>query len=773
MSLKIKQLKYLSPASVNLVLILSLQVSILFLGWYNEWWVLKQNSNQSQLSTAFAEINQEFKTIDSLPGGGDKNTKIQKFSYQLIVGPFSEVTEVNSSSEWKSFVSFWEQNNLSEIAENNQDQQFVRLTQLIEAFTIFATEKNYPTLIRVSNRMKIRDINIADVKSQETALFAFAKDIEFMQATIRNANIDEAKKLEINNLLNEMQVLIVDLQKDTTKRVQGQAIVKNLWTKTKDVLTLVRPLIVQSGIHNSANFNGIFYAFIVIFVFSIALSLWMLISEKNAKSKNKNKLENNFLILLNDAFVKGSHVSSHAFSANFNSTFSQIYNFVLKKMQYGQMFQDTIPFPTILIDSNLQVRWFNQSLIAEWHLEDFIRDRESLSWEHFSQLTNMSANDPVMDVIKNQHAGIFKLQVKPVESEKAVPYQMYVTPYQIGEEKLCLLFFYPLLSLEETIEMQTQSVVGPVRNTLMAMIDNTYNDDFFLQSKSDYEIGTIDELHQLFDDLYVKNTNASDELLNQLTEKDIKLQDQHQLAQSLDNDIEQLKRLQVEMKQSIQDLKQHIIFAFENIDSVKECSTDLFQNLKVHWDKFLALQTNSEKLFAVYQCAKDQVQEMTQIRTTTKEVRDAIQGHRSNAQRVIKAMAVFVDKQSQNRNPIYNTWNSTVNELGKLPDFLTSLDRYIQHNEMMLGKVIMRLEDAYKVVNESHVQHSGPNVTANIASFSSKFEEIEVTKDNLIETLKDVYGLMQQQIKVTSQSQEHLYYSNPATDLDIDKTSAH
>jgi len=769
MSFKIKQLKYLSPASLNLTLIIALQVCVFLIGWNNNWWTEKNAISQTQISTLFAKNNEEYKALELLPSSSEKNIKLQKFSYQLIVGPLSQFNEINSTQAWKDLSTYWEENNLDEVVEGNIDEKLQALKSLVSSFNVFVTEKNYPTLMRVSNRMKIRELN-SDTKSLEGNLFAYIKDIEFMQATIRTANLDDAKKLELNNALNEIQTAITGLQKDASAGIQGQAVIKTLLGKTKNAINSIRPLVIQNTLKNNVVFNGIFYAMIAIFIFSVVLGTWMLLCERHAKSKMKTQWENDFLILINEAFVKGNNFNSTAFSLNFNSTFNQIYNFILKKMQYGQMFQDTIPFPTILIDSNLQVRWFNQSLIAEWQLENFIKDRESLSWEHFSQLTNMSANDPVIDVIKNQHAGIFKLQVKPIESEKAVPYQMYVTPYQVGEEKLCLLFFYPLLSLEETIEMQTQSVVVPVRNTLTAMIDNKYDLQFSFDSKSDYEIGAIDELHQLFEELYQKKSSESEELLNQLTDKDIKLQDQQQLVQNLDNDIEQLKRLQEEMKQAIHDLKQDIIIAFDNMDSVKLSSSELFYNLKIHWEKFMSLQQNAEKLFAVLSCSKEQVQQMSHLRMSTKEVRDAIQSNRSNALKVIKALSAFVDKQNQNRNPLHNTWNSTMTELAKLPDFLMSLDRYIQHNEMILGKAVMKLEDSYKHIDENISFQSGTNLTFSVSNVSSKFEEIEEIKENLISNLKDVYCLMQQQLKVTAQSHEHLYYNHIGDNMENSST---
>lgn len=761
----IKKFKKLTPAISNLILLLSVQLVIFFVGWYSNWWIKESSKFNDNLTKVYAELNQQYKALDDLPNSAEKNSKTQKFAYQLIMGPLSQSDELESSKQWKDLKDFWNKNGLNDVPEVNVEQKISRLTLAISNYVSYATEKKYPTLIRVSSRMKSRDINLADIKAQEAALFAFTKDIEFMQATIRTANIDDQQKTEANNHISELSAIITDLQVDLKKGQQSQAIIKNLNNKINALLIAAKPIVVSTASNSGYALHDIFYAFVIVFLLSIILGSWLLISETRAISKSKKTWESNFLVLMNESFVKSDSVTSNSFSKSFQSTFGQIHNYIQKKMQYGQMFQDTIPFPTILIDANLQVRWFNQSLVGEWQLEDFIRERESLSWEHFSQLTNMSTSDPVMDVIRNRHAGIFKLQVKPLNSDTPVPYQMYVTPYQIGEEKLCLLFFYPLLSLEETIEMQTQSVVGPVRSTLNAMLDNRYDSKFAELSKSDYEVGSIEDLHHLFNLVHSKTTKAADELLEQLNDRDIKLQDQQQIIQSFDSDVEQLKRLQTEMKQSMQSLKEYIVASFENVDAVKRGSEDVLQDLRIHWEKFLHMQVGAEKLFTVYQCTREQVQQMIHLRASTKEVRDAIQAHKSNANKIIKAMSVFIDKQNQNKNPVYNTWNSTVNELGKLPDFLTSLDRYIQHTEMTLGKVVMRIEDSYKALDEIHFEQPNGALVATLSSFSNNFTEIESLKDHLIHSLRDMYSLMQQQIKVASKSHEHLYYNNTIADM--------
>jgi len=189
MYFKISQLKNLSPALINLLCLVFLQISIFSIGWYNQWWIKQSSTNQSQIISSYSEYNQKLKNLDISVSSNEKNSKIQKLAYQIIMGPFSQYQDINNQKEWNNLVSFWNENKFSEILENNLEEKIIRLKGMVSSFNGFVTEKNYPTLVRVSSRMKLREL-INDVKSLEASLFAYVKDIEFIQATIRTSNLD-------------------------------------------------------------------------------------------------------------------------------------------------------------------------------------------------------------------------------------------------------------------------------------------------------------------------------------------------------------------------------------------------------------------------------------------------------------------------------------------------------------------------------------------------------------------------------------------------------
>ncbi len=67
-------------------------------------------------------------------------------------------------------------------------------------------------------------------------------------------------------------------------------------------------------------------------------------------------------------------------------------------------------------------------------------------------------------------------------------------------------------------------------------------------------------------------------------------------------------------------------------------------------------------------------------------------------------------------------------------------------------------------MDEIHFEQPNATLVTTFSSFSNNFTEIENLKEHLIQSLREMYGLMQQQIKVASKSHEHLYYNSPMTD---------
>lgn len=758
----LNRIKSLSPSILVGTFLVTFQIVILLTGWTNGWW---KNQSVSASSEAVKSVNsylEKTKEVDQIQNREAKLKAMHKTMYVALFDSKIMSADISSEKSWTEFKNNFQKSKIQNSDEKELEENISLLTNVINQFNQFTTQKNYPTLSRISLRMKMRSLTQMDGKTLENAMYSYSKDVEFMQTTVKTSNLSQELKDECNLKIQELSNTINQVMNLSKNKLGFDDSLDNSWKYFKKFLESAKVNVLKNSMKDGSSFNLLFFMILTLIVFTSLLSAWAIFEEQKSKKNARKYWEVKFTELLNKVFMKdGQATADQTFSNSFSSAVDQIHDYVRRKMNYGQMFQDTIPFPTVLLDSNLQVRWFNESLVQEWNLEDFIKQRESLTWEHFAQLTNMSSTDPIIDVIKNQHAGIFKLQVKPLSIEsKSVPYQMYVTPYQIGSERLCLLFFYPLLSLEETIEMQTQSVIAPVKRTLLAILNENYDQDFHNESRSDYEVGSILELHDLFKNVVEKYQTISSDLLLQLSELETDNQDQTQLIQQFDSNVEQIKRLQFEMKESFQSLKNSLIASFEGIENIKD-HVGVFKNtIQDEMNYNSGVYNHAMKLENVFNNAKEEFSVLTQLKATTKEVREAILSHRSNSLKVVKAMTVFMEKQnSLNTNPMHNTWGSMISELAKIPDFFSSLERYVQHIDLTIGKILMKTDDSFKQIQNDLPKKIESKLPENINSIAHQFTSYEETKEIMINNLKEIYGSMVDQSKIVMHAQEQLYLS--------------
>lgn len=764
------RLKSFSPSTIVGAFLVTFQILILIMGLANDWWRNTIATESSELVKTVNSYIEKIKEVDQIQNQDVKLKAMQKTMYVAIYDSKLLNEYITGEKYWKEFKKVFEKEKVDYQIDKSIDEKLVELTNNINQFNEYTTQKNYPTLSRVSARMKMRSLLQMDSKALENAIFSYSKDIEFMLTTVKTSNLSPELKNEAFLKIQGLSYSINQLAGEAKGKVSAEEALRNSWGYFGKFLDNAKNNALKNSMKDSSSFNLLFFMFLTLLVFTSLMSTWAIIEDSKTKKNARRFWESRFTELLNKVFMKDEQsADTNLFSKTFTSAIDQIHDFVQRKMNYGQMFQDTIPFPTLLIDSNLQVRWFNESMVQEWNLEEFVRQRESLTWEHFSQLTNMSSTDPVIDVIKNQHAGIFKLQVKPLTVEsRPVPYQMYVTPYQIGAERLCLLFFYPLLSLEETIEMQTQSIIGPIKRTLNVMLADEYSNSFHDETRSDYEIGGIEEIHNLFKSVADKYEKISSNLLNQLSEEEIKTQDQKQLIQQVEGNIEQIKRLQAEMKDSFQSLKNSLIASFEGIENIKE-NVLAFKNSVTEEEKTgLQIYEHAQKLEKIFNITKEQSSVISQLKLTTKEVREAIQSHRSNSLKVVKAMMIFMEKQNNNTNPLHNTWSGMISELSKVPDFFATLDRYVQHIDLTLGKVLLKTDDSFKSVQNVLPSKCESKISNNIVSLTEQFSTFDQAKDIMIDNMKEVYSSMINQSKVVINVQEQLYNSNQFVPRDDD-----
>ena len=184
-------------------------------------------------------------------------------------------------------------------------------------------------------------------------------------------------------------------------------------------------------------------------------------------------------------------------SKSFEEHFDSLREYFHKRLGFGAMIQEGIPFPVLLLDSNLNLLWANDLFYEKWNLDN---NEISLSWDYLAQFTDLKGEDPVLAALKGEVAGIYNINILANTSYRAKgdPVEMYVRPVGYGKKKRVMLIFYSLDFLEETLADKTKDIVEPVVKTLNTLERDEYTPDFERSIAEDFSKAGIGDVFENF-----------------------------------------------------------------------------------------------------------------------------------------------------------------------------------------------------------------------------------------------------------------------------------
>lgn len=352
---------------------------------------------------------------------------------------------------------------------------------------------------------------------------SFAKDVKFMEDITKSSVLKDVDKARILIRLKALRTEIEMLGKyNSTLRnftVAQRAFSKNY----KTWMNAVGPEIVNNRIRLESGSKNILYSLLAMAFFIIcAIGASFHFLKRDRKNTNEererftvNVLKNNILPVEVKPVANGT--------PEFQRELDKYREYIHKRMSFGAVFQDAMPFSSMLLDSNLNLVWANGHFYETWNLEN--KKEDSLTWDYLQRFTNVGENDPIFEAINNDLAGIYQIQLKPNESNEAQPYEMYVSPVEYAGQKRLMLIFYPLRNLEDTLTTQTKSLVGPVSRTLDALMNNQFNSDFQEKIATDFEVAGIDNIYSKFQKYFEFITTQREGLLSQIDDLELQITD--------------------------------------------------------------------------------------------------------------------------------------------------------------------------------------------------------------------------------------------------------
>jgi hypothetical protein len=407
----------------------------------------------------------------------------------------------------------------------------------INSFEKFAIKSKWKTLTRMSRRVKARlagtrtkTPGFLNYKNMHSLRKMLERDISKMSSVTQNSILSDYNKELILTKLSTLKTEMKMLSSYNKSLRKFASVHLQLNKKYKKWLELISPEVTLKKIQMERNSKIFILALLGLIAFLfIALAFGNVVYRGNRKRIQK-EVEYYAQKLIQDGLIPLENKFTLKTSTDFSREVERFREYFHKRISFGSVFQEAVPFSCILLDSNLNLVWGNNLFYEHWHLNQKKPD-QTISWDFLQRFTNLGENDPVIMAHNQGLAGIYQIQVRINEKGETLPYEMYVTPVEYASQKRIMIFFYPLRSLEETIAEQTRSIVGPVGRSLDTLATNAFQGKLKEDLKKDFDIAGIGELYEKFLNYHDFVQQQKNGLLNEIENLEDNYYDQVKLVQ--------------------------------------------------------------------------------------------------------------------------------------------------------------------------------------------------------------------------------------------------
>ncbi len=342
-------------------------------------------------------------------------------------------------------------------------------------FYEYVKKNKWRTLSRMSDRVFSQTNGHINKKKLSSLVSSVNRDFESMIKITENSVLERKDKSEIVSRITNLQIEMQMLKKYVDERKFYYHLHKETVSSMKKWLDVVAPeltlqkmQIEQIGRYYVMGLMGILVLVTTIFFGSFMFNRY---HYRKAQNDIESEMEN----YINEMILNGKEVDELEFSSTFKNYTENMSTYFNKRMSFGSIFQEALPLSSILLDQNLKVLWANKQFCGDWEISEDEIKKDYMSWDFLNKLTNIGNDDPVLEALKHNVAGIYQVQVKTNEESTARPYEMFVAPVKHQGHTRIMLFFYDLRNLEQTIQDQARSLVSPVDRSLSLMIDGKFD----------------------------------------------------------------------------------------------------------------------------------------------------------------------------------------------------------------------------------------------------------------------------------------------------------
>lgn len=454
----------------------------------------------------------------------------------------------------------------------------------ISSFNQFVKGQNYRRLTRMSSQLETMYTKPIMQANSLIRLANEAKDqVEQMKEVTQRSVLSRSEKNEIINQLEQLSPeigMLADFSSQTRKVLkQLNGLEKNFAKWFEEI----RPQLAAGEIkQREANQKFFIFQLALLVVAFVLLFIGWILSRRITANAQRH-IEGAFADILERIATQKNIVDYEDFSPAFFHALESKADFIAKRMNHGNLFQNTLPFPAICLDHNLKLYWRNNYFCEMWQI-DTHSDSSSISWDYLRKMTNLDSEDPVLDALRSSQGGIFQVRVRAQSATKSIPYEMYVTPLENQGKRYVMLYFYQLTHMEDRITAQSKSLVDVVSHAI-EKLNLSFN-----------ERPNMNELKSSF-----AMANAQDfyEEFNELAQKI------HETIGKFRNEVSSVHDSEKNLEQSLLNKTQVLTQTYEEIKNTRPYFNRVKESLIKLSDELKRSQTNYDELSSEYEQLRD------------------------------------------------------------------------------------------------------------------------------------------------------------------------
>lgn len=652
------------------------------------------------------------------------------------------------------------------------------ITSKVTTFENFVTEKKWPTLTKMSMNLRIKTSpgrlmqgGLYNFEKTQNLALSVNNDIEAMTNFTESSGLPADIKGAILNRIKTIKSESVNLDSYIEDHKAFNRTYKDFATDYQTWFKMVEPEIALKKIQFEKSSQTILYSLIIIFAsFGTSIALGFVLYNWSSKRASQ-KTEKLILDTIKDGLLPLEGKRAVKFSSEFEAELDKYHDYVHKRMTFGSIFQEAMPFASILLDSNLNLVWGNPHFYKEWSLQNFDEEGGDLTWDFLQRFTDLEDNSALLSALRMSTPGIYNIQVRSGSgATPARPYEMHVSPVDYAGQKRIMIIFYPTSEVQEKINAQRTAIISPMMSLIEAQTNESITTDKKAALRSQIEKAGGIELYTNFNHYVEKCETSRDDL---------------------SSEIERLESALNEQRNIVTDMRKSLVASFETqrtqvakynqfksaVSSVLDARDQLEEQFRFVINSSREFYKDQNKIFSTAENAEKTVDEyirslktITSLKGEFKELKGNVDEFKSRIVQVLDQLLIFqnheddtlrVDQflgkiklEMKGFEKVLNNFNEVVTQLDVT---VTKMDMIVEGREKIDLESIRTRLDAIRN-NLDNANFSASKLT-NISH--SKDEELVAVLKTLVLNLKSEMKRIDDMCKLSGLTEEHLKVISP------------